>query len=951
MAATRAATFTHMTRQTNTKKREMPEKSKRKIPRDRRDKLVATFNGGRFAEAEAHALLLADWYPDSGFVWKVLGAARQEQGKEAVSALRKAAVLSPNDAEAHNNLGNELTRLGRIDEALVSLRRAVALDPLLAEAHNNLGNALIPAGCVTEALKSYRNALDVKSNYPEAHNNLGVAHKNLGQLVEAEVSYVRALQLRPNYPDAQKNLDELLQRPDRDGHGADLIRHATSEVNQSGVLISDEHSPPLRQGLRDVVTSKTPDIKMLAVAVKKNLTGDLPSADRDALLNTFTAGKFVEVEARSRYLAAQYPDSGFIWKMWGTALLELQNIDGLPKLEMAAQLSPNDPDIYNNLGNAFIDAKRTKEAIAALRHALFLSPSFFLAHNNLGNALAQAGRYAEAAESYRDALRLAPDYAEAHHNLGLMQKELVGFDEAASSFRRALELNPDYAEVYNSLGAIQRDCGRIDEAADSYRRALEINPGFARAYNNLGNVLKNLGQLDEAAACYRQALSIQPEFEEAYSNLLYLHAFTRNITPEAERALAAEWEKIALSEGDRAAAKDAGRLFLDSPSRSSRAGRKLKIGIMSAEIGQHAVTEFLLPFLEQVDRSRFHVTLFPTTVRREPRVEELKALANEFRSLVGLSDSAAADLIRAEQIDILIDTTSHLTGCRLGIVAHRAAPVQCHYIGYHGSTGLTEMDWFIGDNALLPEALDGHFSERIWRLPRLWIAYKGDTSLPESQWRPQLDGSIVFGSFNNLAKVREEALALWAKVLHAVPNSTLLLKDRSSISTGVQERVRRLLSVHGIESARVVFAGHTADWKAHMALYDSIDIALDPVPLNSGTTAFDALWMGVPLVSIEGTWMGARMTSAMLKSLGKSEWVAQSENDYVAIVSSLAGDVEGRTKQRAEQRKMMAASPLCDAVGLTRALEDAFEKMFDIRWPISTAHETTDGENRKIGRG
>ncbi len=1451
----------------------MPQKSKREVPQSRRDQLAAIFNGGRYAEAEAQALLLADWYPDSGFIWKVLGAARQEQGKEAVSALQKAAVLSPDDAEAHNNLGNELTRLGRVDDAVTSLKRAVTLAPLLAEAHNNLGNALGLAKRDNDALRSYRAALEVKPNYAgahynlgvaltklarleeaetsyrqvlninpahadahknladllldcgsiqeaiehyraalvitpnsagihnllgnalqtlgllnearssyaraleldpdsadahnnlgvaqcatniddaiasyrralqirpdypeahnnlgnalldcgqvvgaivcferaitikpdfaEAHNNLGTALRNIGQLGEATASYRRALQIKPDFANAHSNLlylhaftrnispeaecalatqwevialsgeersaardishsfrsgmtvplrkgrrlnigvlsaeignssvaeflEPFLQHYDRrrfhltlfsttalhnprasrllsfadeshsvvgisDQAAADLIRdrridiliettahmfnsrlgivarraapvqchyigyHGSTGLTEMDWFIGDEAllPPALEAHFRERIWRlprlwiaykadvSLPDSKWMprpdgtivlgsfnnltkvreaslalwakvmnaipnsilflkdrnavsfavqdrirktlnqygigdervefagytadwkshmalydrvdialdpiplnsgttafdalwmgvplvsiegtwmgarmtsamlralgkvewvaqsedeyvaiVAALAKNVTGriseravqralmaDSPLCDGvglsrelenafenmfdefaqsavptnpiqsecDELVAIFNAGKYAEVEVQARRLASQYPDHGLVWKLWGTALLELQKTEALPTLEMAAQLSPNDPDVYNNLGNAFIEAKRTDEALATLRHALRLQPSFAQAHNNLGNALSQAGRNAEAIESYRHALRLAPDYAEAYNNLGMAQKQLVRLDEAEDSYHRALELKPEYAEAHNGLGAVLQYCGRIDDAAESYRRALEISPNFARAHNNLGNSLKNLGQLDAAATCYSRALDILPNFNEAYSNLLYLHAFTRNIPPEAELVIASEWEKIVLNDADRGVAQDVERLFRYPVTRSYRAGRKLKIGVLSAEIGQHAVTEFLTPFLEQLDRNRFHVTLFPTTVRQEPRVEQLRSLADEFRTLVGLPDRAAADLIRAAEIDILIDTTGHMTGCRLGIVEHRAAPVQCHYIGYHGSTGLTEMDWFIGDEALLPHALDAHFRERIWRLPRLWIAYKCDTFLPESQWQPRSDGSIVFGSFNNLAKVREEALALWAKVLHVVPNSTLLLKDRSSISSGVQERIRRLLSDHGIESARVVFAGHTPDWKAHMALYDSVDIALDPVPLNSGTTAFDALWMGVPLVSIEGTWMGARMTSAMLKSLGKSEWIAQSEDDYVAIVSTLAADVEGRTKQRAEQRKMMAASPLCDAVGLTRALEDAFEKMFDIRWPIGAAHDSTDTkENRKIGRG
>jgi predicted O-linked N-acetylglucosamine transferase (SPINDLY family) len=239
------------------------------------------------------------------------------------------------------------------------------------------------------------------------------------------------------------------------------------------------------------------------------------------------------------------------------------------------------------------------------------------------------------------------------------------------------------------------------------------------------------------------------------------------------------------------------------------------------------------------------------------------------------------------------------------------------------------MDWFIADGELLPSGYETHFREDIWRLPRLRLAYKGDASLPESQWIPNPDGIVWLGSFNNLTKVREEALELWAKVMNAIPKSMLLLKDRLAKDPAIQSRIRTELDRHGISPNRVEFIDQVPDWRAHMALYDRLDIALDAIPLNSETTAFDALWMGVPLVALEGNWVGGRMASTLLKSFDKSEWVAQNEDDYVSMVAALARDVEGRKLLRVRQRDLMKNSLLCDTKGLTKVLEAAFEKMFD----------------------
>jgi predicted O-linked N-acetylglucosamine transferase (SPINDLY family) len=353
--------------------------------------------------------------------------------------------------------------------------------------------------------------------------------------------------------------------------------------------------------------------------------------------------------------------------------------------------------------------------------------------------------------------------------------------------------------------------------------------------------------------------------------------------------------------------------------------------VLSAELGQHAVAEFLEPLLQQFDRTRVHITLYSTASHSGPRAARFRALGDEYRSFLGMSDKAAAERIRSDEIDVLVETTSHTSGGRLGILAHRAAPVQCHYIGHCGTSGLTEMDWFIADENLLPPACDSHFHERIWRLPRLWISYRGDTTLPESRWQPDAQGTIWLGSFNKIAKIREDTCRLWAKVLNAIPESRLLLKDSIAGEGSVRRSLLAQFSHYGIAEERIKLAGWTRDWPSHMVLYDQLDIALDPIPFNSGTTAFDALWMGVPLVALEGDWMGGRISSTILKSLGRSEWVAESEDDYVAKVTNLARDVEGRRAMRTAQRALMAASPLCDARGLARAVEDAFEAMFD-RW-------------------
>lgn len=595
---------------------------------------------------------------------------------------------------------------------------------------------------------------------------------------------------------------------------------------------------------------------------------------------------------------------------------------------------------YYNLGMTFLEQGKPDAAISCYRKALALKPDYAEAYVNFGNVLFEQGNLDEAIENHRKALLHKPDFAQAHYNLGNALYAQNKLDEAVECYRRTVALKPDLPLAHNNLALALQKQGALGAAIASYHKALSLKPDYADAHANLGNALFEQGRLGDAVVSYRRALAIRPSVAKPLSNLLYLHAFTRDIPPEQERDLAAKWESIALDESERAIAHER---FSGYPDLPPRAGRKLKVGVASAELGQHSVAEFLEPFLEQIDRSRFHVTLYPTVVRTEPRSARFRELADEYKPLAGIPDRDAADLIRADGIDILIDTTGHMAACRLGIFAHRAAPVQCHYIGYHGSTGLTEMDWYIADGVLLPPAYDAHFRERIWRLPRLRMAYRGDASLPDSHWKPDPSGTIWLGSFNNLTKVREGALTLWAKVMNAVPQSKLLLKDIKAADPAVRQRIKAELSRHGIAGERVEFSAWAPDWSSHMALYDRLDIALDTIPLNSETTAFDALWMGVPLVALEGNWVGGRQASTLLKALGKPEWAARNEEEYVAIVTALARDVRGRQSLRASQRSLMAGSQLCDAKGLARALETAFEEMFEEWWKKtgSPAHEQT----------
>ena len=381
---------------------------------------------------------------------------------------------------------------------------------------------------------------------------------------------------------------------------------------------------------------------------------------------------------------------------------------------------------------------------------------------------------------------------------------------------------------------------------------------------------------------------------------------------------------------DRQAA--AGRVFRRSP----LPGRRIRIGYVSGDYYFHSVSYYLKKIFACHDRTRIELFAYSTNSLRDAVTDEFIALADHWTPLFGLDDGAAAERIEADGIDLLIDLSGHTTGNRLGIFARRAAPVQAHYLGYFASTGLAEMDYWIGDEILTPPATDDQFTEQVWRLPRVWVSYQGRTDAPLPDWRPDPSGTVWLGSFNNLRKLTPATLSLWAKVLHALPEGRLLLKTKELADDQNRRRIWDTFASHDIAAARIELqdTSVTPGWLSHMAWYNRLDIALDPVGgVGGGTTTCDALWMAVPLIALSGDRMASCMTASMLHALGHPEWVAGCEADYVDRVVSLARDVELRRGLRADQRTRMAESPLCDARGLAAALENAYIEMFE-RWRV-----------------
>ncbi len=574
-----------------------------------------------------------------------------------------------------------------------------------------------------------------------------------------------------------------------------------------------------------------------------------------------------------------------------------------------------------NLGNLLQVHRRDVEATLAFRTALELRPDFANAWNGLGHSLHQQGQISDAVNAFRSAVRYAAASAEAHNNLGTMLFALEHNEEARVVLNQAISLDPTYAKAHGNLGALYARCGCPVAAEASSRAAIALSPGEHRWLTNLGVSLFAQGRQEEAEACYRQALALQPDYASGHGNLLFALSYRTDISPEAVFAEYQEWDRRHASQ----LASAAPPFALDRT-----AGRRLRVGYVSPDFRQHAVALFAEPLLAAHDRSNVELYCYADVAAEDAATVRFQSLADHWRSTLALNDAELAETIRADQIDVLVDLAGHSAGNRLLTFARRAAPVQVAYLLGHGyTTGLSAMDVFLADASLVPEGSDALFSERVVRLPRIPLAYAPPDAMPPVAPLPALaNGFVTFGHFGRAERLNDIVIEAWARILHSVPRSRLMLNNRPYQEAAFRDAMQERFARHGIMADRLDLVYSTPQREA-WAAYGGIDIALDPFPHNAGTTTIEALWQGVPVVTLSGRPTIGRFGASILHAVGLDDWVATNVGDYVARATAAAGDLESLQHLRDGLRHRVAASPLRDATGLVRAMEAAYRAVWD----------------------
>jgi predicted O-linked N-acetylglucosamine transferase (SPINDLY family) len=586
--------------------------------------------------------------------------------------------------------------------------------------------------------------------------------------------------------------------------------------------------------------------------------------------------------------------------------------------------APDYVEAHYNLGISLKAMGRLEEAVAAYRRAVSLRPAFADAWVNLGNTLKQTGSPHDAIAAYRSAIAARPDYAQAHHNLAVVLHELGQIEDAIRTFHKALEIAPNLVEAHQNLGNALRDAGKVDEAIASHQRAGQVLPESSEVQVGLGNALRDAGRAEDAIEVYRRALELA-EAQKSPPKAVWTIAgnllFTLNFVPGYDR-------RRIYSEHVRLAEK-----FFSSEQVSSAThandrtpDRRLRIGYVSPDFSQHPVGRFMLPLLANHDPQRFEVFCYSDVRRPDHITEQLRARANAWRETGTLADPQLEQLIRSDRIDILLDLAMHTRDNRLLVFARKPAPVQVSYLAYCGTTALKAIDYRFTDPYLdPPDGDDSVYSEKSIRLPNCFWCFLPGSEEPRVGPLPALtEGRITFGSFNNFCKVNSATLAAWIELLKRVPDSRLVLFAEPGEHRG---RAWELFSRNGLDPQRLWFSGFLPA-RQYLEQYQHVDIALDPFPYPGGTTTFDALWMGVPVVSLAGETAVSRAGLSILSNVGLPQLVATTTEQCISIASQLATDLPRLAELRASLRSMMKRSPVMDAPRFAGHVEEAFAQMW-----------------------
>ncbi|NIO39434.1 MAG: tetratricopeptide repeat protein [Burkholderiales bacterium] len=680
-------------------------------------------------------------------------------------------------------------------------------------------------------------------------------------------------------------------------------------------------------------------------------TQELPKAKFDALVALYNKGQFEALVDQGEKLTVEYPASFLLWNIFGAANAGLGRLDqAVQAFRKASDLNPRSPDAHNNIGNALKKQGKLDAAIAAYRRALAIKPDFAEAHYNLGYVLQDQGKLDAAIAAYRKALAIKPDFADAHNNIGNALQKLGRLDEAVDAYSQALAIKPDFANAHYNIGVALKGQGKLDEAIAAYRRALAIKPDHINAQYNMGNALRDQGKHDAAIAAYRKALAIKPDYARAEAQLRYQQRTIcdwdgHDVFASASERLGIETAAVStfamLSMED-----DAQRQMLRSrsyaletfkhspltlPEKPDAKPDRLRIGYFSADFCNHATLYLLSGLLHLHDRSQFELFAYSYGRAKSGEMrDQVQGDVDLFTDIADMSDRDVLALAHSHELDIAIDLKGYTQHSRSELFAYRLAPIQINYLGYPGTMSADFIDYIIADAVVIPNDQRKFYTERIIYMPHTYqpnddrriIAKtnttRSDFDLPED--------AFVFCCFNNNYKISRREFDIWMRLLNKVDGSVLwLLKSNE----WAEQNLRKEAVARGIDPARLVFAKRLSH-SEHLARHKHADLFIDTFNCNAHTTASDALWGGLPVVTRIGRQFAARVSASLLNAIGLPELVTETEDDYETLILELAASEEKLARVKTKLDANRLTHPLFDSKRYTCNFESGLRQAFNL---------------------
>ena len=655
------------------------------------------------------------------------------------------------------------------------------------------------------------------------------------------------------------------------------------------------------------------------------------------------------------------PSIPYYYNNLGEALRDRGSLDAAITSFKKALLLKNDyPEAYKNMGSSFQSQGQLNEAISSYKKALQIKPGWTEVHCYLGGIYRAQGRIEEALACYRTAMEIYPEYVDACYDMGMALKENRRLDEAIECFKKAIQIRPDLAEAHNSLGIVLKEQGKLDGAIGHYQKALALAPDLAEAHNNLANVFQKQGKLGDAIVCYRKVLEINPDYADAYNQIVRqlgktcawndlkamrgklddlnkkaldmgekcpempLVNITRCVDPAENLAIARSWSM------------DIERSISDSMIPFSFDLKRLpqqpiSIGYISNDFRNHAVAHLICGLFELHNRNEFKVFCYSYGPNDGGyHRNKIEQGSDGFVDIRALSDREAAKQIHEDQVDILVDLMGHTGDSRLAICAYRPAPVQVTYLGYPGGTGAGFFNYLIADKIVIPEEHALFYRENLVYMPHSYQANDHSQIIAEKIWkRSDLglpENGFVFCSFSQPFKMEPVMFDVWVNILRQVPGSVLWLLCRNK---SAEENLKREAESRGISSVRLIFAEELPK-EEHLARQRHADLVLDTRIYNGHTTTSDALWSGVPVITLQGTHFASRVSASLLKAVGLPELITHSLAEYENLAVYLAHNDSNLRVIKQKLAKNRTAEPLFDTPRFARNIEKAYKNMWNI---------------------